>query len=125
MGGIGFSSETSVKPIEINIKISVKKTDEGRVKELLEKAWDNAVLDDFEGSPLNKDHGGKYALEELCEMPVQEYMLKYLNAFGVSYKNFSKKTNELNTKIALKDKIKSAEDRVVNDERDESTGHIR
>ena len=116
LGGMGSSNETSVAPIDVDIKISVRKSDEDLVKDLLEKAWDNAVLDGFESSPLDKDHGGNYTWDELDDMPVQEYMLKYLEAHGVFYEDLSKDSKALSEKTSLDDKIKSAEARVISNE---------
>lgn len=89
MGGIGSSSETSVAAVDVNIRISVAKDDAEKVKNLLENAWDNAVLYSFENSPLDKDHGGDYSTDELFDMPVQEYILHYLDSQGISYVDLS------------------------------------
>ncbi len=125
MGGMGSSSETRVAPIDIDIKISVSKSDEGRAKNLLKKAWDNAVLDDFEGSPLDKNNGGKYTCDELYDMPVQEYMLKYLEVHGVFYEDLSADSKNLFQKTTLGDKIKSAEARVISDNREKGNEPTR
>ncbi len=89
MGGMGSSSETNVEPVDVNIRLSVAKEDAEKVKELLEAAWKNAVLDSFDNSPLDKDYGGSYSLAELFEMPVQEYMLRYLDSHDISYVDLS------------------------------------
>lgn len=115
MGGMGSSHETSVDPIDVDIKISVRKDDESKAKDLLDKAWDNAVLDLFEGSPLDKANGGEYSWDELDDMPVQEYMLRYLDAHGVAYENLSPGTKDMPGRSTLEDKIKSAEARTVTD----------
>ena len=90
MGGLGTSYETKVEPIDVNIRISVLNEDAAKAKELLETAFDNAVIDSFENSPLDIDNGGKYTWEELDEMPVQDYMMKYLDHSGIPYDDLSK-----------------------------------
>lgn len=116
MGGMGTSEETSTDPIDVDIKIYVSKADEDWARDLLEKAWDNAVLDWCDGSPLDKAHGGNYTFDELYDMPVQEYMLRYLDAHGVSYAEFSADSKDMPAKSSLDDKIKSAEARVISSE---------
>lgn len=105
MGGMGSSSETDIKPIDVDIRLSVAKEEADKIKQLLEKAWDNAVLDFFDNSPLDKDNGGSYTLEALFEMPVQEYMLRYLDSLGISYVDLSP---------GVKDIFQSGTDVIVN-----------
>ena len=89
MGGMGTSSETSIEPVDVKIKISVLKEDVPKAKDLLEAGWDNAVLDSFENSPLDIDYGGDYTLDQLFDMPVQEYILKYIDKCGLSFDDIS------------------------------------
>ena len=49
-------------------------------RQMIEEAWDNALLDWYANSPLNKDYGGKYTWDELNEMPLQDYILKYIES---------------------------------------------
>lgn len=90
MGGLGSSSETKVGSIDVDIRISVLKEDEVKAKELLDAAFDNAVIDSYENSPLDIDNGGNYTLEELYDIPVQEYILKYIEKAGLSFDDVSK-----------------------------------
>ena len=78
MGGMPYSNETKSSAIDVHIQISVLNEDRERAKALIEEAWDNALLDWYANSPLNKDYGGKYTWDELDEMPLQDYILKYI-----------------------------------------------
>ena len=105
MGGMGSSSESSVSAVDVNIRLSVDKDDAEKVKEFLEEAWDNAVIYSYEKSPLDKDFGGNFTIEELFDMPVQEYILRYLDSKGISYVDLSP---------GPKDIFKSGTDVIVN-----------
>lgn len=90
MGGLGSSSETKVEAIDIDIRISVLKEDETKARELLDEAYDSAVIDSYENSPLDIDNGGSFTLEELYDMPVQEYILRYIERSELSFDDVSK-----------------------------------
>lgn len=90
MGGMASSSETNIAPIDFHIKISVLNKDEQTARELLDAAWDNYILDGFENSPLDIDYGGDFTLEQLFDMPADEYILRYITAKGLSYDDVSK-----------------------------------
>lgn len=89
MGGLGTSCETNIAPINVNIRLSVAKEDADKVKLTLDQAWDNAVVYSCEDSPLDKDNGGAYSYEDLFNMPVQEYMLKFLETSNISFVDLS------------------------------------
>ena len=87
--GLGSSSESNTRPVMANVRLSVSKEDKERARELLDKAWDDVSLLDFEDSPLDKDNGGNYSLEELFDMPAQQYILEYLVAKELSFVDLS------------------------------------
>ncbi len=90
MGGMASSSETKTSSIDFHIRISVSNEDEQRARELLDAAWDNYILDSFENSPLDIDNGGEYTIEQLFDMPADEYILRYISAKGLSFDDVSK-----------------------------------
>ena len=90
MGGLGSSTESSVEPVDVKLRLSVMKGDADRARALLDEAWENAVIYSFEDSPLDVDNGGLFTLEQLYDMPVQEYMLKYISASGLIFDDLSK-----------------------------------
>ena len=89
MGGMPYSNETKSSAIDVHIQISVLNEDRERAKALIEEAWDNALLDWYANSPLNKDYGGKYTWDELDEMPLQDYILKYIEIKGLDFRDVS------------------------------------
>lgn len=89
MGSMGSSSETTHAPVDVNIRISVAKEQAAQAKELLEDAFDSKMYLFVEDSPLDCDHGGPYTLEQLDQMSVQEYMLRYLETKGLSFVDLS------------------------------------
>ena len=89
MGSMGMSSETTHVPVDVNIRISVAKEHAAQAKELLEDAFDSKMYLFMEDSPLDCDHGGQYTLEQLDNMTVQDYMLRYLEAKELSFIDLS------------------------------------
>lgn len=90
MGGMGSSNQTEVNAIDVDIKISVLKEDKEKAESLLEEAWYNNVQYSCEDSPLDIDNGGTFKYEELYDMNVQEYILRYITAKGLSFDDISK-----------------------------------
>ena len=90
MGGMGSSSETSTAPVDVKVRISVVKGEGDRARALLDEAWENAVIYSYEGSPLDEDNGGSFTLEQLYDMPVQDYVMKYIAASGLVFDDLTK-----------------------------------
>ena len=89
MGGMPSSNETKSAAIDVDIQISVANEDRLRAETLLEEAWNNAIIDVYDKSQLDKDYGGKYRLEELFDISIEDYILKYIEIKGLEFQNVS------------------------------------